>query len=87
VIRPGLRVAAGEDRGKIASAQEATELEQQQHVAALGIIGAADEDDVGLSGGDPGPGGADRVDAGLLLAHQRARGAGDAVDDRDIAGE
>ena len=67
--------------------EKAAELVDQEHVRPLGVVGAADQEDVGLAGGDAGMGDADRVDAGLLLAHEGARGAGDAVDDGDVAGE
>ena len=80
-------VLAREDGREAVAAQITAELEEQQHVAPLGVVGAADEHQVGLAGGNAGMGRADRVDAGLLLAHEGARRAGDAMDDGDVAGE
>ena len=48
---------------------------------------AADQRELALSGGDARERDAHRVDAGRLLAHEGARGAGDAVHDRNVAGE
>ena len=60
---------------------------EQQQILALAVVRAADQRDVALSGGDARERDAHGVDAGRLLAHEGARGAGDAVHDRDVAGE
>ena len=59
----------------------------QQHVPARAVIGAADQGQVALAGGDARLGDTDAVDAGGLFAHEGARGADDAVHQRDVAGE
>ena len=66
---------------------EVAELVEHQHVLALTVVGGADQRDVALAGGDARQRNADSVDAGGFLAHERARGAGDAVHDGDVAGE
>ena len=65
----------------------AAELVEHQQVRALAVVGAADQRDVALAGLDARQRDAHRIDAGGFLAHEGARGAGDAVHDRDIAGE
>ena len=67
--------------------RQAAERVEQQHVRALGIVGAADQRDVALPGRDARMRDAHRVDAGGFLAHEGARRAGHAVHDRDVAGE
>ena len=67
--------------------QRAGLLEDQQDVPARGVIGAADQRQFALSGGDARLRDAHGVDAGGFLAQERARGSDDAVHDRDIAGE
>ena len=58
---------------------------------SAGIKGNAEilsrTDMIVAAGGDAGVGDADRVEAGTLLAHEGPRSAGDAVHDRDVAGE
>ena len=53
----------------------------------FGIEGGADQRMGRLAGADAGRRGVDRRNAGAFLAHEGARGPGDLVDDRDIAGE
>ena len=53
-------------RGEGALPEEAAHLVDQQHVGALGVVGAADQEDVDLAGGDARLGDAQGVDAGLL---------------------
>ena len=63
------------------------ELVQQQHFLALAVLGAADQRDVALAGPDAREGDPHRIDPGAFFAHEGARGAGDAMDDRYVAGE
>ena len=67
--------------------QEAAHLVDEHHVGPRGVVGAADEEGVALVRGDARQGDPQGVDAGGLLAHEGARGAGDAVHDGDVAGE
>ena len=64
---------------------EPSELIEHQQVFALAVMRTADQHDVALPGGDTRERDPHRIDAGGLLAHEGARGAGDAVHDRDIA--
>ncbi len=65
----------------------AAELIKHQQIGAFAVIRAADQRNVALSGLDARERHAHGVDAGGLLAHEGARGAGDAMHDRDVAGE
>ena len=67
--------------------QDVAELESQQHVPTCAVIGAADQGQLALTGGDARLRDADAVDARGLFSHEGARGADDAVHERDIAGE
>ena len=60
---------------------------QHQLIRPLAILGAADQRDIALPGGDAGVGDPNGVDAGRFLAHESARRTGDAVPDRNLAGE
>jgi hypothetical protein len=60
---------------------------EHQQIMPLAVVGAADQRDIALAGLDARMRDPHRVDAGLLLAHEGARGAGDAMHDRDVAGE
>src|SRR5271156_1276590 len=62
-------------------------FEDQKNIPPRGVVGAAHERQVALSGGDARLGDTHRVDAGRLLAEERARGSDDTVNDRNIAGE
>ncbi len=75
------------NRREFALQQHVAELEGQQHVPARAVIGAADQGQFALAGGDAGLGDANAVHARGLFPHEGARGADDAVHQRDIAGE
>ncbi len=79
--------AAIPDRREFVLEHDAAELEGEQHVPARAVIGAADQRQFALTGGDARLRDAHGVDAGRFLAHERARGADDAMHDRNIAGE
>ena len=59
----------------------------QDDCEVLGIVGATDQSDLALSCADTRMRDPHGVDAGRLLAHEGARGAGDAMHDRDVAGQ
>jgi hypothetical protein len=83
---PPLR-AAIPDRREFALQHAPAELEGEQHIPARAVVGAADQRQLALSGGDARLRDAHRIDAGGFLAHEGARGADHAVHQRDIAGE
>ncbi len=80
-------IAAPPHRAEFAGEIVPRELVEQQHLLAFAVLGAADEQDLALSGLDARKTDSHRVDAGALFAHEGAGGAGDAVHDRDVAGE
>src|SRR5246127_2582051 len=67
--------------------EEIAELVEDHQVFTFSIVRAADQHDVALAGGNARECNARRVDARDLFAHESARGAADAMDDCDIAGE
>ena len=69
------------------AAQQAAHLVVQQDIRPLGVVGAADQHDVALAGGDPRTGDAHGVGAAGFLAHEGARRADHAMHDGDIAGQ
>ena len=85
--RSRLAGAALPDRRKLLFQRGAAEFVEHQQVGPLAVIRAADQRDLALPGGDARERDAHGIDAGGFLAHEGARGAGDAVHDRDIAGE
>src|SRR5262245_59696203 len=80
-----MRLAAGPERGEFALEVEVAEFVEEQQILALAIMGGADEGNVALAALDAGQRNPRRVDRGGFLAHEGARGTGDAMHDRDIA--
>src|SRR2546423_1161001 len=80
-------LGARPDRRVFVLQVEIAELEQDEQVRALAVLSRADQSDVALAGFDTRDRDPRRVDAGSFLAHEGARGSGDAVYDGDIAGE
>ena len=60
---------------------------EEEQILAFAVVRAADQRELALAGADARERDAHRIDARRLLAHEGARGAGDAVHDRDVAGE
>jgi hypothetical protein len=75
------------DRREFVLQQHVAEFEGEQHVPARAVIGAADQGQLALAGGDARLGDADTVHPRGLFPHKSARGADDAVHQRDVAGE
>ncbi len=76
-----------EDRRERAAPQHAVHRIVKQNVGPLGIARAAHEENVALARADTSHRDPQRVDTSLLLAYQSAGAAGEAVNDRDIAGK
>src|ERR1700730_18218007 len=79
--------AAVPHRGELVLQKVPGKLGDEQEIPARAVKGAADQGYVALARGDALEGEPHRVDARRFLAHEGARGADDAVDDRDVAGE
>ena len=62
-------------------------LKDEEDIPARAVVGAADQGQLALSGGDARLRDAHRVDARRLFAEERARGADHAVHDRNVTGE
>ena len=78
---------AGPD-GRILVLQiEVAELVENEEILSLAVVGGAHEGNVALAGSDPRESNTDSIDAGRFFAHERARRAGHAVDDGNVAGE
>ncbi len=75
------------DRPVVAAQHVSAGVVEQQQVLTLAVVRAAHQRDVALPGGNARERDAHRIDPRRFLAHEGARRADDAMDDRDIAGE
>src|SRR5690606_27527021 len=75
------------DGGPSVALQIAAKLVCKQHVRMLGLEGSTYQYMARLAGADARSGGLDGRDACTFLAHERAGGASDFVDDGDVACE
>src|ERR1700687_4867472 len=79
--------AAIPHRGELVLQKVPGKLGDEQEIPARAVKGATDQGYVALSRGDALEGEPHSANPRRLLANEGARGADDAVDDRDVAGE
>src|SRR5262249_17080143 len=73
-------------RSELLLQDDAAKFECKEYVPARAMIGAANQRQLALSGGDARLRHTDRIDPCGLLAHECARSADNAVDQRNVAG-
>ena len=79
--------AAIPDRREFTTEHDTPKLEGEQHVPARAVIGAADQRQLALAGGNARLRDAHGIDAGGFLAHEGPRRSDHAVHQRNIAGQ